>query len=123
MDFFNDKTRRLQECSLYYLEELASAYRYSEVLLTALELGVFTHLNPDGNLVEGLADELGMETDAATRFLHVLETLGLVCFWQGNYCNSKISRRYLVRGNIEYQGCPVVAPGPAGSVEGAGGRT
>ena len=68
MDFFNDKTRRMQECSPYYLEELASSYRYSEAILAAVELQVFSCLEPEGKTAEELADELGMETDSTVRF-------------------------------------------------------
>ncbi|MBT9141103.1 MAG: hypothetical protein DDT30_01690 [Dehalococcoidia bacterium] len=57
-----------QELSPQYLEDLATGYRFSEVLFTAVEMEIFTFLEPNGmngvQLGEALAVlDLNLESD------------------------------------------------------------
>ncbi|MEN8614558.1 DUF2284 domain-containing protein [Dehalogenimonas sp. THU2] len=93
-----------QDMNPQYLEDLATGYWHSEVLFTAVERGLFSLLEPDGKTVTALAGELGYDAATLERFIHALSALGLV-FQAGGYCgNTKLSRKYLVRGAADYQG-------------------
>ena len=87
-----------------YLEDLATAYWRSEVLFTAVERDIFSHLGPDGCRTTDLAKMLGFTLDALNRLCRALETLGLVGMQGDRIFNTKISRRYLVKGEPAYQG-------------------
>lgn len=52
-----------------YLEDLATAYWYSELLFTAVEVGIFTILAEGGLTASELASRLGIDRLAAKRFL------------------------------------------------------
>lgn len=93
-----------QDMNPQYLEDLATAYWYSEVLFTAVEQGLFTRLEPGGKPVTELAKELQYDFGSLKRYIHVLSTLGLV-FEADGYCtNTKLSRKYLLQGAEAYQG-------------------
>ncbi|APV43801.1 putative metal-binding protein [Dehalogenimonas formicexedens] len=93
-----------QDLSPQYLEDLATGYWQSEVLFTAVEKGVFSLLEPDGKVVVELAAELGYQPAAFKRFVHALSAIGLVYEADGFCGNTKLARKYLVRGAPEYQG-------------------
>lgn len=93
-----------QDLNPQYLEDLATGYWYSEVLFSAVEQGLFTRLEPSGKPVAELAKELNYDLTSLKRYLHVLSNLGLV-FEADGYCtNTKLSRKYLIQGEEEYQG-------------------
>ncbi|MCL6634859.1 MAG: methyltransferase domain-containing protein [Peptococcaceae bacterium] len=87
-----------------YLEDLATAYWYSEALFTAVELGLFTRLEPGGKTPEELAAALGLHPAGLERFLHALCALGLVARRGEVYFNTEPARTFLVEGAEDYQG-------------------
>lgn len=87
-----------------YLEDLATGYWFSEVLFTAVELDLFSRLDPGGAGPEELSSGLGMNPDALRRFLSALAALGLVTEYGGKYFNAALSGKYLVRGKKAFQG-------------------
>ncbi|HEX8949444.1 MAG TPA: DUF2284 domain-containing protein, partial [Dissulfurispiraceae bacterium] len=93
-----------QQSGPQYLEDLATGYWYSEVLFTAVELGIFSLLDPEGMSSAELSRSLGMKTWPVERFLHALCALGLLWREGDRYFNSSLSRDYLVRGAPDYQG-------------------
>ena len=93
-----------QDLNPQYLEDLATGYWQSEVLFTAVEKDLFTRLEPNGKSVAGLAGELGYDVAAFKRFIHVLSVMGLVFEADGFCGNTKLSKKYLVRGAEAYQG-------------------
>ncbi|MFZ5642862.1 MAG: DUF2284 domain-containing protein [Bacillota bacterium] len=97
-----------QENGPRYIEDLATAYWYSEALFTAVELGVFTLLEPDGKTVEEISGYLDLSREGLERFLQALCCLGLISRHEGIYFNSKISRRHLLKGAEDYQGDSVL---------------
>ncbi|ATW23833.1 DUF2284 domain-containing protein [Candidatus Formimonas warabiya] len=87
-----------------YLENLATAYWFSQVLFTAVERDLFSRLAPEGKKLEELADLLHLNREGLQRFLHALCVMGLICCAEGIYFNTKLARKYLVRGEEDYQG-------------------
>lgn len=86
------------------MEDLATGYWFSEVLFTAVEMGLFTLLEPGGKTLAEIARELKCHPSALERYLHALCALGLLTCHQGLYCNTQISASYLVQGKEDYQG-------------------
>ncbi|MDS1030612.1 DUF2284 domain-containing protein [Bacillota bacterium LX-D] len=87
-----------------YLEDLATAYWFSEALFTAVELDVFTAMEPNGKSLAELTKLLKLNQGALKRFLKALCSLGLLFEFQETYFNTKISRQYLVKTSQDYQG-------------------
>ncbi len=86
-----------------YLEDLATAYWFSEILFTAVELDLFSALEPDGANCKKLSAALAIKPAALGRFLDALGTLGLVGKHGARYFNTQISRDCLVRGCAQDQ--------------------
>ncbi|MEK6672125.1 MAG: DUF2284 domain-containing protein, partial [Nitrospirota bacterium] len=87
-----------------YLEDISTAYWFSEVLFAAVEMEVFSSLERGGKTIEELSEEFKSDTGGMERFLHALETLGLVYRHGPRYYNTRLSSDYLVTGNDNYQG-------------------
>ena len=87
-----------------YLEDLATGYWFSEVLFTAIEIGVFTQLEPDGKTTTELSAALGLSPSAIGRFLNALCAMGLLTRHEDRYFNTAIAGEYLVKGKPHYQG-------------------
>jgi predicted metal-binding protein len=87
-----------------YLEDLATGYWFSEVLFAAVELEVFSLLEPEGLTTAELAGALVMPAPGLGRFLKALSALGLVVGDGGSYFNTQLASNYLVAGKPNYQG-------------------
>lgn len=82
-----------------YLEDLATAYWASESLFTALGAGLFAFLADVESADAGtIAARLGWRPDAAERFLLLLQELGLVDHYGGQWFNTALSRDHLIAG-------------------------
>jgi predicted metal-binding protein/spermidine synthase len=86
------------------LEDLATAYWYSEALFTALELNIFGLLQEGSASVEELAKHSGYNADGLGRFLAALGALELVVEHDGRFANGPLAARYLVPGTAAYMG-------------------
>ncbi|MFZ5632644.1 MAG: DUF2284 domain-containing protein [Bacillota bacterium] len=93
-----------QDTGPQYLEDLATGYWFSEVLFTAVELGVFNLLEPMGKTADHVAEMLNSDPRGVRRFLHALWALGLLGREGAVYFNTRISKEYLVIGRENYQG-------------------
>jgi len=93
-----------QEAGPQYLEDLATAYWYSEMLFTALEHDLFTILDDKGMTSHELAERLNWDPQGTERFLRALCSLGLLCHYEGKYSNTALAADYLVQGKKYYQG-------------------
>lgn len=100
LTFFNPNL----ETGPQYLENIATAYWYSDTLFTAVELEVFTHLESGGKTAAELALDLDVSPPGLERFLKALCTLGLLTCDDTHYFNTEIAGEYLVAGKINYQG-------------------
>lgn len=93
-----------QTNGLQYLEDLATAYWYSEALFTAVELGLFTLLESGGKTPVEISRSLDLNQEALERFLQALCALGLLGRHGEIYFNTNISQKFLVNGTEGYQG-------------------
>ena len=93
-----------QDTGPQYLEDLATAYWFSEVLFTAVEMDLFSIIGTKGATVEELAGTLGANQYGVERFLQALCAMGLVVNDGSSYFNTKLSGDYLLRGKDRYQG-------------------
>jgi predicted metal-binding protein len=118
-----------QESGAQYLEDLAAGYWFSEVIFTAVELDIFSQLDPAGSTTAQIAGMLECDTPAVERFLAALRSMGLVSHSDGSFYNTKIASDYLVKGKECYQGNSILwrkyLSTPWGNLKGslkAGGR-
>jgi predicted metal-binding protein len=81
------------------LEDLATAYWYSEVLFTSLELNIFGLLADCPARVDLLAAKTGYDIEGLSRFLSALAALGLVVEHEGTYSNGPLAAIYLTPEN------------------------
>ena len=93
-----------QDTGPQYLEDLATGYWFSEVLFTAIELALFTRLEPDGKTAVELSGALGLSPSGIDRFLNALCVMGLLTRHEDRYFNTGIAAAYLVAGKAHYQG-------------------
>ncbi len=88
-----------------YIEDLATAYWYSEVLFLAMEQDLFEILKDRSALsAEALGRLLNLDADALKRYLHLLKELDLVSEYQGMWSNSTLSETFLLKDSPQYQG-------------------
>ena len=87
-----------------YLEDLATAYWYSEVLFTALNLKLFDHLQSDTKTPAMLASETHCDQIALQRLLRALAQLELVGEYTGKWFNCQAAQKYLVSTSRNYLG-------------------
>jgi hypothetical protein len=87
------------------LIELGTAFRGAKVLLSAVELGLFTLL-AEGPLTEPeIRDRLGLHPRGSREFLHALVKLGLLeAEGDDHYHNGDAADHHLVRGRPAYVG-------------------
>ena len=86
------------------LEDLATAYWYSETLFTSLELNIFGLLAESPAAIDQLAARTGYDPDGLSRFLSALVAMGLVVEYEGVFSNAPLASRYLTPGNGAYLG-------------------
>jgi predicted metal-binding protein len=87
-----------------YLEDLSTAYWYSEVLFVAMELGIFDLLNGEDRDLHCLAQEAGCEPDALARLMQVLMRLEIVGQEGNRWFNNQAASRYLTTDSPRYLG-------------------
>ena len=87
-----------------YLEDLATAYWYSEALFAALELNLFSQLDKGDSPAADLAETNLCRPGELARLLTALERLALVQCHNGRWSNSQLARCYLVPGRPDYLG-------------------
>ncbi|MFZ5648903.1 MAG: DUF2284 domain-containing protein [Bacillota bacterium] len=93
-----------QDKSPQYLEDLATGYWFSEILFTAVEMDIFTLLEPAGKNAPDIAGITGCSLRGMERFLQALCALGLINRNGEVFYNAAISRQYLVKDREDYQG-------------------
>lgn len=93
-----------QNAGPQYLEDLATGYWYSELLFTAVELDLFSCLDPDGDDLDNLSTSLNIHASGLRRYLHALASIGLVVSDGARFFNTKVSQDFLVKGKEGYQG-------------------
>lgn len=81
--------------------ELLSAFRKSQVMFTAVQLGVFDALAKGPQKTGALAGELNLNEDALVRLLGACDMLGLVRRNHGTYENTPAANAYLTTSSSE----------------------
>jgi len=81
-----------------FLEDLSTAYWYSQVLFTGLELNLFQYMDQGFCSVETLAREANSQEEELLRLLRAMERTGLVTCRSENWYNTQASSLFLVPG-------------------------
>ena len=79
------------ESGAQYLEDLATGYWFSQALFTAVELDVFSRLDPAGSTAARIARMLEFDAPGVERFLDALCSIGLLTRSEGFFYNTKIA--------------------------------
>ncbi len=87
-----------------YLEDLSTAYWYSEVLFAAIELEIFDSLERGISSLDDLAAACTCRKKELQRLLKAMETLALVHQKEGQWFNSQVARMFLLNGHPSYLG-------------------
>ncbi len=83
---------------------IASSYRQSRILLSAVELDLFTHIEEDGTTGHQLATRLDLNEHACERLLNGLVSLGFLTKEDPLFFNTPGSATYLSRNSPEFLG-------------------
>ena len=84
--------------------QLGMGFMASKTLLSAIELGVFTHLSNGPRSAEELTATLSLHERSALDFLDALVSLGMLDRENGLYKNTPEAGEFLVRGKLNYLG-------------------
>ncbi|GAA1858899.1 methyltransferase [Asanoa iriomotensis] len=84
--------------------ELGMAFCGSKVMLSAVELGLFTVLHEGAQTEEQLRRRLELHGRGVRDFLNALVRMGLLAHTGESFANTELSDRYLVRGASTYMG-------------------
>ncbi|MFZ1728541.1 MAG: class I SAM-dependent methyltransferase [Bacteroidota bacterium] len=88
-------------------DELAATvagFRQSRIILTAVELGIFTLLNDNPQTSLEIAQALGSHPRATDRLLNALTSMGLLRKQEAVFSNTTTASLHLVRGEKAYMG-------------------
>lgn len=92
------------ENDFQFLEDMATAYWYSEALFTAIELDIFYYIEHGQNSLKSLAHAIKCRQPELSSLIRVLTCLELILLHRGKYQNSQITRKYLIPGSPDYMG-------------------
>lgn len=87
-----------------FLEDLATAFWYSQVMFTALELDLCELLAKGPASAKDLTAVLGCDLEGLTRLLQALVSVGLIVENEGRFENAPLAARYLVQESKDYAG-------------------
>lgn len=83
---------------------LANSFQQSRVLLTAVELDLFTLIDKHLFKSSEAAEKLGVDEHALGRLMNALVALGFLRKVHGKFYNTEAASQYLVKGKPEYMG-------------------
>ncbi len=86
------------------IRELANAFRESRVLLSAVELKIFTVLDKHMMTSSEVSDKIKADKRATDRLMNALCGMGLLKKVKGKFYNSDLSSKYLIEGKPEFMG-------------------
>ncbi len=90
--------------SFQFLEDLSTAYWYSQVLFTGLELHLFQYMDQVFCSIATLAREANCQEIELLRLLRAMERTGLVTCREESWTNTQVSSLFLVPGKKDYMG-------------------
>lgn len=85
----------------------AAGFRMARILLTAVELDVFTDIGNARKSAAEVAEEAGTDARATEVLLNALVAMGYLKKKAGRFSNTAVSRRHLVKGSEDYLGGPL----------------
>lgn len=86
------------------IRNLANSFQQSRVLLTSIELGIFTVLDKHIMYSEEVAKKIGCNIRAVDRLMNALVALGFLKKIHGKFYNTEASAKYLIKGKPDYMG-------------------
>ena len=86
------------------IRELANAFRESRVLLSAIELKIFTVLDKHLMTSEEVSKKINSDPRATDRLLNALCAMCILKKVHGKFYNTDLSSKYLVEGKSEFMG-------------------
>jgi 2-polyprenyl-3-methyl-5-hydroxy-6-metoxy-1,4-benzoquinol methylase len=86
------------------IRELANAFRESRVLLSAVELNIFTVLDKHMMTSSEVSEKIKADERATDRLMNALCGMGLLKKVKGKFYNSDLSSKYLTEGKPEFMG-------------------
>ena len=87
-----------------YLEDLSTAYWYSEVLFAAMDLRLFEYIEQGESRTDALAKSASCREEELVRMLRVLKRMDLIGQAEGKWFNNQIVSKFLIPGRVEYLG-------------------
>lgn len=82
----------------------ANSFQKSRVLLTAIELDLFSVINNHLMLSSDVAKLLGTDKRATDRLMNALTALGFLKKLHGKFYNSETAKQYFIKGKTDYMG-------------------
>lgn len=86
------------------IRELASGFQLSRVLLSAIELKIFTILHKHLMTAEEVAEKIGADARAVDRLMNSLCGIGFLKKVHGKFYNTDLSINYLVESSPSFMG-------------------
>ena len=87
-----------------HILRIASAFRQSKILLTSIELGIFSLLGSRELTAKDVSFELQTDEDTTERLLNSLTALGFTTKYRNHFKNTTDSIRYLDKSSPDYIG-------------------
>ena len=86
------------------IRELANSFRESRVLLTAIELKIFTVLSTHMMTSDEAAKKINADSRATDRLMNALCAMSILKKVHGKFYNTDLASKYLVEGKPEFMG-------------------
>ncbi len=86
------------------IRDIANGFRKSRILLTAFELELFTVLDEDKMNSEEVAKKINADSRATDRLMNALCAMGLLIKEKGEFSNTEITSKYLIKGKPDFMG-------------------
>ncbi len=86
------------------IREIANAFRESRVLLSAIELSIFTALDKHMLTSEEVSQKLNTDSRATDRLMNALCGMGLLRKVKGKFYNTDLSSNHLIEGKPGFMG-------------------
>ncbi|MDR0927669.1 MAG: hypothetical protein LBO69_07890 [Ignavibacteria bacterium] len=92
------------ESNYQYIADMATGFQNSQLLWTAIEFEIFTHIHNGTNTVATIATATNTDARAIERLLNALVALKLLNKKQEYYSNTQSATQYLVKTSKHYSG-------------------
>ncbi len=86
------------------IREIAYAFQESRVLLTAVELGIFSALDGHMMTADEVSEKISTDTRATDRLMNALYGIGLLRKVKGKFYNTEPASNFLVEGKPGFMG-------------------